>query len=155
MKGRNILRILVPAALIITLSSFPLRPAVAKEPDYSAYDDILAANVVYGLMDYGNLKTKEGMLDIFLKSLEMIAPDPLTTDERFAFYINAYNAWTQKPALEEYPAIAPIKDIKRGYGSPWKIPLAQYIEASFKGTPGTLCHKLSIPGLSSPQVGSL
>jgi hypothetical protein len=49
-----------------------------------------------------------------------VDPKSLTRDERFAFYINAYNAWTIKLVLSGYPGIESIKDLGSIFQSPWK-----------------------------------
>ncbi|MCK7483684.1 MAG: DUF547 domain-containing protein, partial [Candidatus Moduliflexus flocculans] len=41
-------------------------------------------------------------------------------EEQFAFYINAYNAWTIKLILTGYPGVKSIKDLGSLLQSPWK-----------------------------------
>lgn len=36
----------------------------------------------------------------------------LPSSEQFAFYINAYNAWTIKLILSAYPGVKSIKDLE-------------------------------------------
>ena len=44
----------------------------------------------------------------------------LSTKEQFAFYVNAYNAWTIKLVLSGYPGVKSIKDLGSLFKSPWK-----------------------------------
>ncbi|MCP4667075.1 MAG: DUF547 domain-containing protein, partial [Deltaproteobacteria bacterium] len=44
----------------------------------------------------------------------------LSQNEQFAFYINAYNAWTIKLILGAYPKVESIKDLGGLFQSPWQ-----------------------------------
>jgi hypothetical protein len=44
----------------------------------------------------------------------------LSRNGQFAFYINAYNAWTIKLILSGYPGVKSIKDLGSIFKSPWK-----------------------------------
>jgi len=81
---------------------------------------LLAAHVHPGAVDYAGLKRQESMLDAYLESISGIEPDLLPLPEQFAFYINAYNAWTLKLILEHYPGIRSIKEAGGLFRSPWK-----------------------------------
>ena len=59
-------------------------------------------------------------MDAYLDTLAKIDPLSLAGDEQFAFYINAYNAWTIKLILTGYPDVASIKDYGSLFKSPWK-----------------------------------
>jgi hypothetical protein len=52
--------------------------------------------------------------------LEKTDTKVLSRNERFAFYINAYNAWTIKLILGKYPGVESIKDLGSLFKSPWK-----------------------------------
>jgi hypothetical protein len=52
--------------------------------------------------------------------LEATDSKKLSHNQRFAFYINAYNAWTIKLILTAYPDITSIKDLGSWLQSPWK-----------------------------------
>lgn len=88
--------------------------------DYSIYADLLITYVHQGNVDYRGFKTEESKLDRHLKVLENVDPDRLSRNEQFAFYINAYNAWTIKLILSGYPGIKSIKDLGSIFQSPWK-----------------------------------
>ena len=88
--------------------------------DHSIYADLLIKYVHQGIVDYRGFKTEETKLDRYLKVLENVDTDSLSRNEQFAFYINAYNAWTIKLILSGYPGIESIKDLGNIFQSPWK-----------------------------------
>ncbi|MDY6862734.1 MAG: DUF547 domain-containing protein [Thermodesulfobacteriota bacterium] len=57
--------------------------------------------------------------------LEKTDSKKLSYNEQFAFYINAYNAWTIKLILSAYPKIKSIKDLGSFFQSPWKKKLCR------------------------------
>jgi hypothetical protein len=73
-----------------------------------------------GKVDYAGFKTEEAKLDRYLKILESVNPESLSRNEQFAFYANAYNAWTIKLILSGYPGVTSIKDLGSLLQSPWK-----------------------------------
>jgi hypothetical protein len=76
-----------------------------------------------GFVDYKGFKSKETDLDNYLNMLTDNSPQlSWTNNQKIAFWINAYNAFTVKLILKNY-GVASIKDIKTGaQTSPWKIP---------------------------------
>ena len=81
-----------------------------------------------GLVDYRSLRKNSKALDAYLADLEDTTPAEhakWSRDERFAFWINAYNAYTIKLIVEEGP-VDSIKDLGGWFSSPWEkkfIPL--------------------------------
>ena len=110
------------AALLLFLMGVLLAlPAVARQaPDHHILDDLLRQYNHQGQVDYAGLKQEEAQLDAYLDALAEIDPLSLAGDEQYAFYINAYNAWTIKLILKEYPDVASIKDYGSLFKSPWK-----------------------------------
>jgi len=105
------------AALILSAAV----PAASEGAvDHGVYAELLLRYVKNGWVDYAGFKADEGRLDQYLSVLEHVAPDGLDRDEQFAFYINAYNAWTIKLILSGYPGIKSIKDLGSFFQSPWK-----------------------------------
>lgn len=95
--------ILVPALL----------NAQVNKRQHQLFTEILQEYVKDGLVDYKNLKNDE-RLDKYLKVLTETNPDDYKTDEeKIAFYINAYNAYTLKFIVEEYP-VESINDLHWG-----------------------------------------
>ncbi len=92
----------------------------AQEMDNRIYAGLLGKYVRNGLVDYQGFKKEEAELDQYLKALEEIDTKELSRDEQFAFYINAYNAWTIKLILTGYPGVKSIKDLGSFFSNPWK-----------------------------------
>ena len=88
--------------------------------DHSIYADLLDKYVHQGNVDYHGFKMEESELDQYLKVLENVDSKSLSRDEQFAFYINAYNAWTIKLILSGYPGIKSIKELGNILKTPWK-----------------------------------
>ena len=93
--------------------------------DNALYAELLEKYVQNGSVDYQGFKTEEAKLDQYLKMLEKIDTKTLPRDEQFAFYINAYNAWTIKLILTGYPGVKSIKDLGSIFKSPWKKRIAK------------------------------
>jgi hypothetical protein len=89
--------------------------------DHSLFDELLGKYVKDGFVDYGGFKKEEKTLDRYLDLLDATDPDRLSRDEQYAFFINAYNAYTIKLILNHYPGIKSIKDAGSWLKSPWKI----------------------------------
>jgi len=88
--------------------------------DHSIFTELLMKYVKDGVVDYQGFKNCETRLDSYLSVLEKTDTTVLSRNERFAFYINAYNAWTIKLILGKYPGVKSIKDLGSIFGSPWK-----------------------------------
>ena len=88
--------------------------------DHSIYANLLNKYVHQGNVDYRGFKMEESKLDQYLKVLENVDSKRLSRNEQFAFYINAYNAWTIKLILSGYPGIKSIKDLGNILKTPWK-----------------------------------
>jgi hypothetical protein len=99
-----------------------LQVITAAEPvvDNSIYADLLKKYVSAGKVDYAGFKSEEAKVDRYLKILENVDPEKLSRNEQFAFYTNAYNAWTIKLILSGYPGVTSIKDLGSLLRSPWK-----------------------------------
>ncbi|ARV06496.1 hypothetical protein BTO04_07190 [Polaribacter sp. SA4-10] len=78
-----------------------------------------------GIVDYISFKNDEAKLDSYISYLEKTAPaSSWSENKQKAFWINAYNAYTIKIILENYP-LKSIMDIKKEGKSAWKIPFAK------------------------------
>ncbi len=115
----------VVGALII-LSFLAMGGAWAGAPDdvgeslHAPFDELLQKHVADGIVDYNGWKNDEIALDGYLSRLSAVDPTTLNRDERFAFWINAYNAFTIKLILNHYPEIKSIKDISSGKRWKWE-----------------------------------
>ena len=89
---------------LFVIASFVLITfAQNKEDQHLLFTQILNDYVHNGLVNYIKLKD-DNRLDKYLEQLEDTNPDNLQTDEdKLAFWINVYNAFTLKFIIEEYP----------------------------------------------------
>ena len=90
--------------------------------DHSAFDALLRRHVdTKGLVDYRGLKKNKAKLDAYTKRLAAAKFDALGRDEKLAFLINAYNAFTLTLIVEniDLPRFESIRD-KRLDGKRWK-----------------------------------
>lgn len=72
---------------------------------------------------YKKVKQEKSVLEAYLKSLESVTKltfDHFSQDEKLAFLINAYNAFTVKLIVDHYP-VTSIKTIRSYLKGPWKI----------------------------------
>jgi hypothetical protein len=90
----------------------------------SLFNDLLQAHVTKdGIVDYASFNNEK--LDTYLSYLEKTAPEvSWSENKQKAFWINAYNAYTIKKVLENYP-LKSITDIKENGKTVWKIPFAK------------------------------
>ena len=93
--------------------------------DHTPYAELLEKYVKNGVVDYQGFKKEETKLNQYLSTLEKTDVKALPKNEQFAFYINAYNAWTIKLILSDYPGIKSIKDLGSFFKSPWKKKIAR------------------------------
>lgn len=89
------------------------RKTVDNPPSHKIWDELLHKHVTEeGLVDYkGIIKDKE-KLQKYLDLLSEGAPDPKlwSREERLAYWINAYNAFTVKLIIDNYP-VESIQDL--------------------------------------------
>ncbi len=121
MKTRQILLNTALIFIAITAGAFALTPASASTgADHSVFNELLQQYVKGGKVDYAGFQSEETKLDQYLDSLEKVDIKMLSRDEQFAFYANAYNAWTIKLILSKYPKIKSIKSLGVFNSGPWK-----------------------------------
>lgn len=84
--------------------------------DHSLWTSILQKNATNdGHVDYQSIQLHPENLNIYLQKLSKATPnDTWSKNETLAFWINAYNAFTIKLIIDNYP-VKSIKDIK----NPW------------------------------------
>ena len=152
MKKDTALTILL---LIFTIGSIPLLPAAGfsapdNAVDHSIYADLLKKYIHNSKVNYQGFKNEEDRLDAYLKILETTESTALSRNERFAFYINAYNAWTIKLILTAYPGITSIKELGSWLQSPWKKKICR-IDGKLLSL-DHLEHKILRPIFKDPRV---
>jgi hypothetical protein len=90
-------------------------------PSHQIWDQLLKANVSSsGIVNYKGFIKEKAKLEQYLKLISENAPDRKTwsKQEQLAYWINAYNAFTVKLIVDNYP----VKSI-RDLGPELKIPL--------------------------------
>ena len=114
--------------LLICLNIFAESAFANFDHSHLKWDQILKQyttkneNQVY--FNYNGLKNNEDELSHYLRQLELVTKKEFNTfsrDQKLAFWINAYNAYTIQIILKNYP-VKSIKDISSGWFSsgPWK-----------------------------------
>ncbi len=98
----------------------PPAPTAPSIPDHAPWNAMLQAHVSEaGVVNYAALKKKEDQLDAYLASLAADAPTgEWPRKAAMAYWINAYNAFTVKLILKNYP-VQKITDLDGG--DPWKV----------------------------------
>jgi hypothetical protein len=117
---QNLFALLVLFCMVTGAADLQSLASTETAVDNSIYGELLKKYVRDGKVDYAGFKTEEAKLNQYLKVLEKIDPDSLSRDEQYAFYANAYNAWTIKLILSGYPGVTSIKDLGSLVQSPWK-----------------------------------
>ncbi len=108
-------RTTVLVLVVLTLQTGEAEAACERvDPAHTAWTAILERWVEAGRVDYAGLK-RDGQLalDAYLNTLSGACArdyESWTPDERIAFWINAYNAFTVRLILDHYP-IASIREI--------------------------------------------
>ena len=116
------MRLVTVLILLYFISALGLHPATWANTvaDHSIYAELLKKYVTNGKVDYAGFKSEEAKLGQYLKLLEAVDSKSLSQNEQFAFYANAYNAWTIELILSRYPGVKSIKDLGSLFESPWK-----------------------------------
>jgi hypothetical protein len=115
-------RFLAPAILVVGAGG-----ARAQTVDHSAFDQLLRAHVVNGMVDYDAF-AKAPEFARYLSVLNATDPARLARDEQLAFWINAYNAYTIQ-LINKHSERQSIRNINKSAGfvkayGPWKEKLA-------------------------------
>jgi len=111
------------------LACFLILPVISSntviaEDQTQSYRELLSQYVKDGQVDYGGFKKNEAQLDTYLEYLAATDPASMAEKDRFAFYINAYNAYTIKLILKNFEDSQPpdsIKDTGSFFTKPWSI----------------------------------
>jgi Protein of unknown function, DUF547 len=78
---------------------------------YKSYTDLLNKYVADGLVDYNEMLKDRKTLDELIESHASVDLSGVSENQKFVFYINAYNIITLRSIIEAYP-VKSIKDIK-------------------------------------------
>ena len=133
--------------------SVTLAEAYGEKPDGPTFDhapfDALVAKYVddAGLVDYKGLSTEAPTLDRYIGGLATAPVDKFGRNERLAFLLNAYNAFTLRLILDHQP-VKSIMDIpadKRWDAKRWNISGQVYSLNQIE-------HELIRPNFKEPRV---
>jgi hypothetical protein len=90
------------------------------DAEHKLFNQVLGDHVADGEVDYAAIK-KDERFEKYIASLREVTPSAIKDDnERLAFWINAYNAFTIK-LINDHSPISSIRDIKQGDLGPWDI----------------------------------
>lgn len=78
---------------------------------FDDFNDFLLEEVVFGLVDYEQLKQDQGQLNSLVSQIATYQPQDSSQDHRTAFYINTYNVLVIKQIADNYPIKSPM-DVK-------------------------------------------
>ena len=92
----------------------------APAVDHGLWDELVKKHVQGEAVDYAGFQSQEKELDSYLDLLARVDHEALEGNERYAFLINLYNAWTIKLILTKWPDLKSIKDLGSILSSPWK-----------------------------------
>lgn len=118
--------------LIVVLASVPLCAtllgAQSGSVDHAAYDALLRRHVVAELVDYDAF-ARDSSFTRYLESMNKVDPSLLSSEERLAYWINMYNAWTIR-LITSHNERESIRNINRTLGflklkGPWTEPLVK------------------------------
>ena len=116
---KHILTYLVGISFV--LLSFSPCTMAGTGTDNQIYAVLLKKHVRQKRVDYDGFKRDENLLDDYLAILSHTDVKSLFGNDLFAFYINAYNAFTIKLILTKYPGINSIKELGGFFSNPWNI----------------------------------
>lgn len=104
-----------PISFILFLLCTSIVWNYAQSPSHQIWDGLLKQHVkANGYVDYSGFRKDIEQLNSYLDILSDSPPKASwTRDEKMAYWINAYNAFTIKLVVEHYP-VKSIKEIKRG-----------------------------------------
>ena len=94
--------------------------ATSNAPDHTAWNDLLREHVsAAGRVDYRGFREDEAALDAYLATLAEETPAAAwSREESLAYWINAYNAFTIRLILDNWP-LESIRDIDEPWERKW------------------------------------
>jgi hypothetical protein len=140
-----------PAVALITAALF-LRPGAVAAPsvDHNLWTELLRNHTRQGLVDYDGFERDRAKLDRYLDQMAEIDHQSLGRDDRFAYFINLYNAWTIRLILDHRPGIDSIRDIGGWLKSPWKMDIVRLKDKTV--SLDWVEHDLLRPEFGDPRV---
>ncbi len=137
-------------SLSILFLFFASHSLAGADIDNSLYASLLKKYVIKNRVNYDGFKKDEKLLDEYLAILNSTNVKTLSKKSLFAFYINAYNAFTIKLVLTKYPGINSIKEVGSFFSNPWN---KKFILLQGKTiTLDHIEHKILRPKFKDPRV---
>jgi len=127
----------------------------SKPIKHTIWDSLLQKHVTSeGLVDYKGIIEDSTRLNRYLDLLSRNHPNEQnwSRDERLAYWINAYNAFTVKLIVDHYP-VASIKDIKNGVpfvNTVWDIKFIEIEERTYDLN--NIEHGIIRPKFEEPRI---
>ena len=127
MITERLIRKLVFGALVLLAGA--LGPVWAFDHGHAAWDRLLERHVEWvadgtaSEVDYAGFQSDARELQAYLDSLSAVTVAEFSgwsRDQRLAFLINAYNAFTVQLILTRYPDLQSIRELGSFFSSPWK-----------------------------------
>lgn len=117
----------------------------------SVFNNLLQKHVSNkGMVDYKGLKKDHKKLEVYINYLKNTTPEKSwSTNKQKAFWINAYNAYTIKLILDNYP-VESIMNIKKNGKSAWKIPIVKIGNSTY--TLDHVEHEILRKQLFDPRI---
>ena len=139
--------------IVVLLFALSIAPAIeAQRVDHSAFDALLKAHVVNGMVDYDAFKTAPSFPG-YLATLAATDPATLPRDEQLALWINAYNAYTIQ-LIVAHGEHESIRNINRTFflklKGPWSEPLARVGGKNY--TLDDIEHRIIRPTFKEPRI---
>jgi len=126
--------------------------AGAQAFDHSAFDALLKANVVNGMVNYDAFRAAPSFPK-YLASLAATNPATMPRDEQLAFWINAYNAYTIQLIVSHHERSS-IRNINKTLflklKGPWSEPIATVGGKAY--TLDEIEHKVIRPTFREPRI---
>jgi hypothetical protein len=118
-------------SIVLALAVLPAMSVNAAPPDpaHAEFDTLLRRHVAWNpagvasVVSYAGFMSDRALLRKVLDAYTSVSRaeyETLSRDERLAFLINAYNAWTIELILTKYPELKSIRDLGSVVRSPWK-----------------------------------
>lgn len=107
-----------------------VEPATTFDHSHGALTRVLSKYVKKDRVAYRALKEERAALDDYIASLEgLTAPEfaAWSREQKYAFWINVYNAYTLKVVIDHYP-VKSIRDIKEGSTGVWDLGIVDLAE---------------------------
>ncbi len=126
MKTETLLSLAFGLLLIVAAA---LGPAWAFDHQHQDWGRLLERHVVWNTngtateVDYAGFRADQQMLLDYLDSLSAVSAEKFSgwsREQRLAFLINAYNAFTVQLILTRFPDLQSIKELGSFFSSPWK-----------------------------------